>query len=143
MAAERVRYWRDDPNFSHAVVEAVAPRRFAARVRNFHQRLELRHPLQDLLQPHHDLRRPHPVFFQRHEFDKAHDNVFVARELAKPSDLSVVEPAQQHAIHFDRIQSRPLRCPDSRQHILETVGHARDARECLRLHRVHTDSDAG
>ena len=53
------------------------------------------------LQRDDDLRRPQAAFFERHELDKADDDVFFAGEAGKAFDLVVVEAAQQHAVDLE------------------------------------------
>src|SRR5208282_6078701 len=118
MSTERLRHRRDDADLAHAIVEGVAPRRLAAGVRDLYQRPEGADAIQNFRERDHDLRRPHTVFLQRHELDEAHHHAFGAGELAELDDLIVVEAAQQHAVHFHRVKTRPARGTDARQHSL-------------------------
>ena len=87
--------------------------------------------------------RPDAVLFQRHELDEAHDHAFFAREHAEGNDLIFVESAQQHAIHFHRPQARTPRRADARQHVVKSIGNARDAGKAVGIHSVHADGDPG
>src|ERR1700688_572506 len=49
MSAKWVRNWSDNSNLSYAVLEAVAPRGFAALVRNFDQRTIFTHAFENLI----------------------------------------------------------------------------------------------
>ena len=82
-------------------------------------------------------------FFERHEFDEAHDHALFAREHAEGDDLVFVEAAHQHAIHFQRPQSGATGGANARENVVVSVGHARDAGEAVRVDGVHRDGDAG
>src|SRR5664280_3651195 len=101
MSAEGVRHRRNDADLADAVLEDIAAGGLAVRVADFAQRHELGHAAHDLVEGHDDLRRPDAAFFQRHEFDEADGNAFLARKAAEGSDLIVVEAAQEHAIDLD------------------------------------------
>ena len=88
------------------------------------------------------VRRPDAVFFERHEFDEADDHAFFAREHAERDDLVFVESAHQHAVDLHRPQTRAAGCANAGQHVVVSVGHARDAGEAVGIDRVHADGDA-
>ena len=98
---------------------------------------------QDFIERNHRLRRPRAAFFQRHEFDEAHGDAFFAREHAEGNDLVFVEAAHEHAVHFQRPESGAACGADAGEHMVVSVGHARDAREAVGIDRVHGNCDAG
>src|SRR5438132_6965957 len=45
---------------------------------------------------------PYTTLFRSHEFDEAHDDPAVARELGERLDFIVVQPANKNRVHLDR-----------------------------------------
>src|SRR6185312_4220047 len=142
MPAKWMRDGRDNPNLADSIVKAIAPRRFAAFMGNFHQRPVFAHAADNFFQRHDGIRGPDAVFLQRHKFDKAQDHAFLTGKHAEGYDLVFVESAHQHAVYFERPQSRPARGANSRQNFVETSGHTRNARKAVGVHSIHADGNA-
>src|SRR4029077_13782066 len=123
MSAEWMRHRSDDSKLAHAIGEAIAPRRFAALVRNLLQWEILRHARENLVERNYNFRSPNTVLFERHEFDEAHHYPLFPRELSKVNDLILIEAAQDHALDLSRIEPRLPRCANSRQHALVSIRH--------------------
>ena len=62
--------------------------------------------------------------------------------MPKRNDLVFIEPPHQHAIDFQRPQTRPACSADARQYVIVSIGHARDAREAVRIDCVHRNRNA-
>src|SRR5262249_26079278 len=73
MPTKRMRHRRNDSNFSDAIVEFESARRLTLRMRDFDQRTILGHALKNFLERNDGFRGPNSVFFEWHEFDKAHN----------------------------------------------------------------------
>src|ERR1039457_6516412 len=114
MSAEGMRHRCNDSDLANAVFKHVAAGGLAVRVADFAQRHELSHAALNFVEGHDDLLRPHAVFFQRHEFDEADGDAFLAREAAKGGDLIVVEAAHQDTVDLDWADPGTLRGADSR-----------------------------
>ena len=142
MSAEGMRNRRNDSDFADAVIETIAPRGFAAGVWNFDERPVFAHALENFVERNYSRRRPYTIFFKRHEFDEANNHAFFAGEHAKRDDLIFVEAAHQHAIDFQRPKPCAARGANSGEHVIESAGHAGDAREAIGIDRVHADGDA-
>src|SRR5579872_1776776 len=106
---------------------------------NFNQRPIFAHTGKDFFERDYSRGGPGAVFFERHEFDKAHDHAFFARKHAERDDLVLVEAAHQHAIYFERPQPGTARGANAGQHVLIPAGHARNPRKAVGIHCVHTD----
>ncbi len=52
-----------------------------------HERQYAADALNDFAQRNHDFRRPEAAFFERHELDEAHDDVFFAGEAGEAFDF--------------------------------------------------------
>src|SRR5579859_2896297 len=106
MAAEWPRYRRDDSDFPNTVVEGITACGFANVISwQLSQWLPCRERLHDLIKCDNDLRAPDAVFLERHELDEANDDTFIPRKLCELDDLIFIETAQQHTIHFHRIET--------------------------------------
>ena len=111
-------------------------------MRNFYERPVFRHAMQDFIQSDNRLGHPNTIFFERHEFNEAHDHTLVPSKHAEGNNLILIEAAHKHAIDFHRPQSNSPRRTNSRQHIIEPVGYSSDAGEAVRIDSVHADGDA-
>src|SRR2546423_4198911 len=121
MATKWVRHGGDNAYFADAVIENIAARGFAALMRDLYQRLELRHAGDDFVERDNDFRRPDAIFFERHEFDEAHDDVFFAREHAEWDDLVFVESAQQNTIDLHRVETGTAGGADAGPHAFKSL----------------------
>ena len=137
-----MRHGGNDSDLTHAVFEAVAPRRLRARVRNFHQRPVLGHAAQNFIERDHYVGGPDPVFFQGHEFDEAQHYAFFPGKPAEGDDLIFVEAAHQDAVDLHWSQGGALGGANPRQHTGESVRYARDASKAIRIDGIHADGDA-
>jgi hypothetical protein len=142
VTAEGMRNRSDDSDFANAVVEVIPSRGFAARVRDLDQRAILRHALDNFIQRDHRRGRPGSVFLERHEFDKANDDAFFTSKHAEGDDLIFIEAAHEHAVNLDRPKPRTPGGANSRQHLVISVGHARDASKAIGIDRIHANGDA-
>ena len=88
------------------------------------------------------LRRPRASFFERHEFDEAHGDAFLASEHAEGNDLVFVEAAHQDAIYFQGPQSGAAGGANSGEHVIVSAGHAGNAGEAVGIDGVHGNGDA-
>ena len=144
LSAKRLGNGGDNADFADSVVEGVAAGRFA-RVGSGkgNHGPELAQAVDHFTDGDNGGGGPEAVFLQRHEFDEADDDAFFAGETGKSRNLLLVEAAQQHAVHLDRVQAGAFGGADSAEHLLEAVGNAGDAGEGRGIDRVHADGDAG
>src|SRR3954452_20371816 len=78
VSAERMRDRSDNADFTFAIVESIAPRSFAKFIGELAHGTKLVELFQNFIHWDNYVRRPDAVFFERHEFDKAHDYAFFA-----------------------------------------------------------------
>src|SRR5258706_11235571 len=108
-------------------------------MRDLYQRFELRHAGDNFVQRDNDFGRPDAIFFERHEFDETHDDVFFAREDAEGNDLVFVESAEQHTIDLHRIETGTAGGANAGENALISVRYARDAGEEGWINGVQAD----
>src|SRR5215831_1050923 len=71
MAAEWMRYGRNDPDLSDAVFESIPARCLRTSMRNLDERTVFSHPRENFFKPDHRRWRPEAIFFERHELDES------------------------------------------------------------------------
>src|SRR4051812_5781640 len=109
MSAEGMRDGSDDAYLADPVLKGVTARGLAGRVRRKRpQRLPCRERSHDFIERDYHFGVPDAIFLERHEFDEAHYQTLLARELRELDDLILVEAAQQHAIYLHGIETCSL-----------------------------------
>jgi len=142
-AAEGLGHRGDDANFAHAIRKGVTTCGFAGFARSeVDEGQHAADAIYDFSQRNDDAGRPQAAFFQRHEFNKAHHDIFMTGEVSKAFDLVVIEAAQQDAIDLERRETSSASGADAAQHGFKATGNASDALECRRIDGVHADGDA-
>src|ERR1041385_7745719 len=116
MSTERMGNRCDDADLALSVVKGVAARGFSGRVGKLAYRTELIEFFQDLVHGDDHMWRPNAVFFERHEFNKAHDYAFFAGEAGEFDDLIFIEAAQQDRIDLHGLESRAFGRANPGQH---------------------------
>ena len=142
MAAEGMRYGRDDADLSQAVIKGVPAGCLAQAMGKLTQGTKAVQRFQNLIHSDHNLGRPNPVLFERHELDKADHYTFLAGETSELNDLVFIESAQKNTVDFDRMESGAPGGPDAGKDIIEAIGNPCDARELFRIDGIHADRHA-
>ncbi len=79
---------RDDADFADAIGKCVAAGSFAGLAgRHGNERHLAADAFHDFFEGNDDFRRPEAAFFEGHELDESHDNVFFAGEPGESYDL--------------------------------------------------------
>ena len=107
-----------------------------------HKRHHAADAVDDFIEGDDDLRRPQTAFFERHELDETHHDIFFAGETGESLDFVIVESAKQNAVDFERSQACVACRANSGDHLVEASGNARDAFEGRSVYCVHADGDA-
>src|SRR6266850_4291943 len=142
VAAERLRDGCDEADFAgSAVRETVFARGFAALVRNLHQRPAGVNAFVNFGCGNDETARPVAVSIERHEFDEAHDDAAVACKFREGFDFIVVEPANEHGVHFGGREARFLGGFEAAHDRGERLC-AGDAFESGGVERIKADVDA-
>src|ERR1700730_7534857 len=84
---------------------------------------------------------PRAVGVERHEFDKAHDDIVLAGEFREGFHFAVVNSANEDSVYFYRTQRRRLRDLNSFENLIECFC-AGDLLEFAAVERIEADVDA-
>src|SRR5438067_1414582 len=132
----------DEADFAgRAIGKAVFASGFAALVGNLNQVPALVDAAVHLSGRNDELARPVAIGVKGHEFDEAHDDPAVARELGERLDFIVVQPANKNRVHFGGSDPRVLHSVDAVHHFGKRF-RAGDALEFGGVKRIKADVDA-
>jgi hypothetical protein len=116
----------DDADLAYSVGEAIAAGGFAGGVGcERTQGMDGVQTGDDFAQGNDHFRGPEAVFFERHEFDEAHDDVFASGEVGEAFNLVVVEATQEDAVDFDALEAGLLGGADASENGCEAAGDAK------------------